>query len=243
MNKKALAELGLSDREIAVYIALLKLGSTTTGPLVRESNVQNAKIYETLEKLMKKGFVSYIMKGKIKHFQPNNPIVLLNFFEEKKTTMKEVVDELQQIQNKVEPSYEARIYEGLKAIKSVFYEMYDYIGKNAGYCVFPIGEQLESDELVLFWSQVFQKQQKMKIRVKTMPNIKWRNIFEKYYKKYKYLTIKYTKKEFPTGVFIFKDHILNVVWSKKPVAFLIKSKENYLKWQKFFNEEWKIAKP
>jgi len=241
MNK-ILKELGLSEREIAVYVALHKLGSTTTGPLVKDSGVQNSKIYETLEKLIKKGLANYILKGKTKYFQATNPNTLLNFFEEKQVAVEHIVKKLQILRKKKEPEYEARIYEGMKAIKAVFYEMYDYTGKNGEYCVFPIGEQLGREELVRFWGQVFHKAKEMKIRIKTLPNKKIKKIIEENYKKYKFIKIRYTSQEFPTGIFIFKDHVLNVSWGEKPIATLIKSKENYIRWQRFFNEQWKQAK-
>jgi len=96
----------------------------------------------------------------------------------------------------------------------------------------------------LFWSQVFQKRLKMKIKLKTLPNIKWKSIFQEYYKKELRLAeVRYTSQEFPTGIFIFKDNILNVLWNEKPAAFLIKSKENAERWKLFFDEQWKIANP
>ncbi|MBU1198663.1 MAG: helix-turn-helix domain-containing protein [Nanoarchaeota archaeon] len=242
MNKQILLDLGLSEREIAVFLVLLKLGSTTTGPLVKDSGVQNSKIYETLDKLMKKGLCNYVLKGKTKYFQASDPNTLMNFYEEKKANLSETVDELQIIRQKKEVEYDARIYEGARAIKSVFYEMYDYIGKNSEYCGLPLGELLAKEELQIFWAQVFKKRLDMKIRIRTLHNIKWKHIFKQFYSQYELIKIKYTRQEFPTGIFIFKDHLLNVIWGKKPVGFLIKSRENYVRWQRFFNEQWEKAK-
>ena len=131
------------------------------------------------------------------------------------------------------------IYEGMKSIKAVFYEMYDYIGKNGEYSVFPIGEQLGKEKLIIFWTQVLGKAEEMRIKIKTLPNKKLKKIFEEHYKKYKFIKIKYTSQEFPAGIFIFKDHVLNVNLGDKPIATLIRSRENYLRWKKFFNEQWK----
>jgi len=242
MDKEILSDLGLSDREIAVYIALYKLSSTTTGPLVKASGVQNAKIYETLDKLKKKGLATYVLKGKTKHFQATDPSTLLNFFDEKREKLKKLIQELKSLRERREPEYESRIYEGVRAIKAVFYEMYDYIGRNAEYCVFPIGEQLKTEELVNFWAQVLRKAIGMKIKIRTLPHKKLRKIFKKFYSKYKFLNVRYTTQGFPTGIFIFKDHMLSVTWDNVPVATLIKSRENYIRWQKFFDEQWEISK-
>lgn len=242
VDTEALAEIGLSDREIAVYMALMELGSTTTGPLTKSSNVPSAKIYEVLGKLTKKGLATYTTKGNIKYFQATDPNTLINLFEEKKAGIQKLAQELGVIRKKQEPEYETRVYEGARAMKAAFYEMYDYIGKSSEYRVFPIGEQLGSEELVQFWAQVFRKRVDMKIVLKTMPNIQWRKIFEKFYRGYKLIDIRYTDQEFPTGIFIFKDHVLDVLWGEKPIAFLIKSRENSERWRRFFDEQWERAK-
>lgn len=236
-----LKEVGLSDREIAVYTALSKLGQTTTGSLVRASSVQNAKIYETLEKLMDKGLVSYILKGKIKHFQASDPKTLLNIYEEKRNTLQEAVKELT-AQQQTKSIQEAKVYEGYKALKYLFHELYDYIGEQSEYYVFPMGEQLASDELKLFWAQVLHKQRSMKIRIKTLPNKKNKKIFEEHYKQYPFINIRYTQQTFPNGIFIFKDHVLSIIWTDKPKGFLIHSKENYEQWKNFFEEQWNKAR-
>jgi len=91
---------------------------------------------------------------------------------------------------------------------------------------------------VQFWAHLFRRKIDMKIKNRTLPNKKWKNIFDKHYKKYKLISIRYTKQEFPTGIFIFKDHVLNITWGETPIATLIKSTENARKWQDFFNEQW-----
>ena len=96
--------------------------------------------------------------------------------------------------------------------------------------------------MINFWAQVLRKAKDMRIKVRTLPNKKLKNIFTKHYTEYKFLNVRYTNQEFPTGIFIFKDYVLNVTWGENPVATLIKSKENSKKWQNFFNEQWEKAK-
>ena len=57
-----LEELGLTKGEIKVYLTLLKLGETTTGKIVEEAGISSGKIYEILEKLIRKGLASFIIK-------------------------------------------------------------------------------------------------------------------------------------------------------------------------------------
>ena len=63
--KDALSNLGLSERESSVYLALLELGQTTTGPLSKKSSIPNSKIYEVLNSLEEKGLVSWVLKNNL----------------------------------------------------------------------------------------------------------------------------------------------------------------------------------
>ncbi|GAG26288.1 unnamed protein product, partial [marine sediment metagenome] len=45
MDTKILEEIGLTQGEIKTYLALLKLGSSSTGPIAKESQVSRSKLY------------------------------------------------------------------------------------------------------------------------------------------------------------------------------------------------------
>ena len=79
MNKKLLEEIGLTNGEIKVYLALLKLAETTTGKIIEEAQISSGKIYEILDKLIKKGLVSYITKDKTKYFTTSSPNRILDY--------------------------------------------------------------------------------------------------------------------------------------------------------------------
>ena len=68
MLEKELMGIGLTQREVKVYLALLKLGESTTGKIIQESGISSGKIYEILEKLIGKGLASYTIKEKTKYF-------------------------------------------------------------------------------------------------------------------------------------------------------------------------------
>lgn len=81
---EVLERIGLGRREAAVYSALVEIGETTTGPLVKKTGIPASKIYEILDKLISKGLVSVVMKEKTKHFSATNPERLIDYLEEKK---------------------------------------------------------------------------------------------------------------------------------------------------------------
>ena len=78
MDTEPLKKLGLTDGEIKVYLALIRLGETTSGPLVDEAGVSVSKVYSILERLAKKGLASHIVKGNITYWQPASPRIYLD---------------------------------------------------------------------------------------------------------------------------------------------------------------------
>jgi HTH-type transcriptional regulator, sugar sensing transcriptional regulator len=125
MNIEPLRELGLTEGEIKVYIALVKLGETTSGPIVDESGVSVSKVYTILDRLAKKGLVSHIMKQKTKHFKPADPNRLLVYLQEKEASLKEQEHALKEMipilelqQKTAITSETAQVYDGLRGIQT-----------------------------------------------------------------------------------------------------------------------------
>ena len=60
MNLSSLTQLDLSEREIAIYKALLELGPSSIRDLADKSGFNRGSTYETLKTLVSKGIVSYL---------------------------------------------------------------------------------------------------------------------------------------------------------------------------------------
>jgi len=59
MNEKLLEEIGLTKGEIKTYLTLLQIGESTTGKIIDEAGISSGKIYEILNKLIRKGLVMH----------------------------------------------------------------------------------------------------------------------------------------------------------------------------------------
>src|SRR3989338_9632805 len=125
MNTEILEQIGLSRNEIKVYFALLELDQSSATPIVKKADIPNSKVYPTIEKLIKKGLVSYVIKNNVKYFQasdPHNLIELLGNKEKQIIQQKKEIEELiPQIELKrklAKEKQEATIYEGLDGIKA-----------------------------------------------------------------------------------------------------------------------------
>ena len=70
MQLEELEQIGLTKGEIKVYVALLELGESTKTPIARKSEVSPGKVYDVLERLLRKGLVSTIkMFGEMSEYQ------------------------------------------------------------------------------------------------------------------------------------------------------------------------------
>src|SRR3989339_141543 len=83
MVQETLRKIGLTEGEIKVYIALLELGSTTSGNIIKISGVSGSKVYEVLDRLVNKGLVNFIHKNQVKYFEAASPERILDYLEEK----------------------------------------------------------------------------------------------------------------------------------------------------------------
>lgn len=240
METQLLEDIGLSQREIKVYLALIDLGQTTTGPLVKKSGVPNSKIYEILEKLIMKGLVNYIYRGKTKYFQSSNPNNLMHFFNEKQDKLHNLVQELDARKGSYK-TQESFIYEGIEGVKAAFNNAVDILNNRDEICVFSMGTELATEKLRRFWNNHFRKRNRKGITTRAIPHISLRKIFPKYYGKYG-INYKFTPLKLPMGTFLYKNHVLTLVWGEKPIAFIIKSQIVYDNYMNFFEMIWKKAK-
>ena len=249
MNTEILEQIGLSKNEIKIYFALLELEQSTATPIVKKSGVPNSKVYPTLDKLIKRGLVSYVIKNNVKYFQASDPKNLIDFLNNKEKLIseqkKEIENLIPQIERKrklAKDKQEATIYEGFDGIKVAFSNILNKVPRNQEYYVFTLGGELGRSELKHFFRDYHKKRIQKKIKVNLIADEKIRDTFLKHHK-FKYMKVKFTKQKLPTGIFIYEDYVMTVVWIGDPTAFVIKSKNNAERYKEFFQDIWKTATP
>ncbi len=248
METEILEQAGFTKGEIRVYLALLELGETTTGNIIKKSKITGSKVYEILEKLIEKGLVSYVIKEKTKYFQASSPKRLLDYINKKeieiriyKKEIESIIPKLESIQKTKQKIKSSQIFEGYAGIKTVFNLILESLKQNEEYYAFSLGEELKDENIMLFLQNYHQKRIHKKIKVKIIANSNERILFKEL-SKLKNLRIKYYDNPFPLGVFIFKDYIATFTFKEKPTCFLIKSEQIANSYKDFFKSLWKLSK-
>ena len=245
MNTGVLEDIGLTPSEVKVYIVLLELKSATAGPITKKSGLHRSRVYEALERLIKKGLVAYMIKANTKYFHANNPEEILDYVDEKKERIKEILPELKILQRTEKGVYETKIYEGFRGLKSIFENTLRILKPYDEVLVF--GARSGQDSAPETWSAYFKNYkkrfEKKRLKFKFIYNEDLRNTSEVLeHKKSHYTQVRFIDHYTPAGINIHGDNVAIFVWNKN-LAFVLTGREIADSFREYFKILWKTAKP
>jgi len=241
MNLAQLEDLGLTHNEAKTYTALLELGETKTGPIVKKTSMHRVLIYDALAALIKKGLASHVVKENIKYFRATQPKQLLDFLEEKRKLAEEIIPQLNTLQQATQHKQTVTVYEGLKGLKAALNNMVDELSPHGTHYVLASGDM--SEAVGPYYDQYQKRKKKNKIKTYGILDVAFKK--RKDLLKRTSATIRFTPLPyFPTDIWIYNDKVLIVTYKATPsIAILIQSAETAKSYKVFFDTFWKQAKP
>lgn len=246
MDTKLLQDIGLTEGETKVYLALLRLGLTKTGPLSREAEVSSSKVYKILDRLEKKGLVGHVIKSKTKHFKAMEPKRILDYMNEKEkqlTKKKEQIKQLiPQLEQNIKQKPTGTVYYGFKAITNLYKNILDELKAGETYYVLSAGYGIGAKGVRAFFQNYHTQRMKKKIKVKMLANYETKGNLV--ISTTKLSEIKYLPEYFVTNMTIvfYKNKAFIFFLTKDPVSFLFESEEAVKNFKIYFDTLWKIAK-
>lgn len=124
--EKLLTDIGLENKEIEVYLALLQLGSARVTEITQQAGIGRTSGYDILQDLVDKGLVMITGKKPRQEYAAEDPMKLVQYLgkviNEKESLLdrtKALVGELQMIQNK-ENRPQVTFYEGKEGLRNVY---------------------------------------------------------------------------------------------------------------------------
>jgi len=235
MDTQILADIGLTNAEIKVYLTLLELGTSTAGPIIDKTGLQSSVIHATLNKLLEKGFISFIKEGQRRHYQAANPGHITEYIDEKKKRFEEILPELLLKQKTAQKKPEVITFRGIKGIRELLYELLNAGGKEHH----TFGSSAKSLMMGDAWWINYHKKRAVKgIKAKLIFNESLRKWTNK--NKYPQAEYKFTKTGFEplTETIIRNDKIGIIIWTDKPLGTLIHNKEAAKSYNKFWKMMW-----
>src|SRR3989338_5528891 len=131
--KEILRELGLGDKEAAIYTAALELGEAGAAAIATKAGIQRTHFYDISEKLVGVGLLRRILKGKGHAYSPIEPEALFEMQKEKLRRLQEVLPEFKAIYNAAGNKPKISFYEGQSGIDHINEDTLRYKGEIIGF--------------------------------------------------------------------------------------------------------------
>lgn len=115
-------KFGLTNKESALYIALLELGQSEVSTIASKARIKRPTAYFVLRDLENKGFVASVISGKKKKFVAEDPKKLLAMEKSKITDLEIALPGLLGLKTKNEYKPGVKFFFGKDGVKSVYEE-------------------------------------------------------------------------------------------------------------------------
>ncbi|OGF20617.1 hypothetical protein A2Y83_03620 [Candidatus Falkowbacteria bacterium RBG_13_39_14] len=92
MLNSLLQSLNFSEKETAVYLALLELGSAKAIEISKKTDLNRTTVYDLMESLMQKGLISKYKKGSSTFFNALEPERLLTYLDREKEEKEKIIE-------------------------------------------------------------------------------------------------------------------------------------------------------
>jgi sugar-specific transcriptional regulator TrmB len=246
MKLEMLEQIGLTKGEIRVYIALLELGESTKTPIATNSGVSPGKIYDVLERLTKKGLVSVIKKGSVKHFRVANPHHLQKYLDEKKMALEKEEGIVKSLLPQLLATYEAKqtttdaeVYKGWNGMSTVYADLLDTLQPGDEFFIFGASKGVDEERVKTFYTRFNKRVLAKKLKANIIFNEEARNNIPEAAKTG---TVRYLQQTTPSEIVVYGRKTAIVLLEKEPLVILIRGESIATSFKAYFDALWQIAK-
>lgn len=238
-----LEELGLSEAEAKVYLALLETGPTLAGPVIKKTALHRGTTYQILQRLIEKGLAGYVIVAGKRYFEATNPDRFLGILKEKEEKLTEILPALKLKKELSKEKQEVNVYSGYKGIKTVLENILEELKDGGEYLDFGVSG-IFRQVMGPYWDIWQKKKRRYKIKSKCIfsEELKEKNLelLKDYYGGARFHPKEYNS---PTDTMIYKNIIVLFIWTARPpIAIVIKNKENAEGYRNQFKFMWEAAK-
>lgn len=252
MEEGVFEKIGLTPGERKVYLALLGWPPVTTGVIIKETGLQRSAVYFCLDRLMEKGLASFFLKNNVKYFEAARPEKLLAFLEDKEGEIEQQKEEVRRLLPSLERRAAkaaevrgTRLFDGWEGMRSAFDDILITLKPGDDYLVLGVATvPAVLDRFRRFIAKFHAKRWQKKIRCNVIVDEVFRETIGKDRQKEPLTDVRFISKEYtaPAVVNIYANKVLIALWTEKPSAFIVESKEVADSFRNYFRLLWKMAR-
>jgi sugar-specific transcriptional regulator TrmB len=226
-----LQQIGLSETESKIYVALVHLGTATANQLAKQTSKNRTVTYNILQQLVEKGVITYIQKDNKRFFSIADPHSLLAKIHEKEHIAQSLIEDIKRVKTNVESSKGVEVYEGLQGMKVLHNEfrhtkelailnatglIFDHLKYSAGHIIKDI-VSIQNCRMIANQSSKKTKLSEFNFNIKFLPK---------------------SAENYAT-TFIFDNKVIIQVLKDKPFLIKIENREIFDGYKKDFDLLWK----
>lgn len=165
--QSSIQNLGFTEKEARIYLALLRSGQGTAYQIAKRSGLKTPTTYVILDELLEKGAVRKILKQKATHYAATDPVELFVTARSRIEQAQAALPSLQAMAQNDSKVVQASYYEGVTGIKEMYKKLLDEMGGKTFVAFFAHGKDTPKD-LWDYWSTLNKQMVEKKIKVRAI---------------------------------------------------------------------------
>lgn len=136
-----LKEFGLTDNEIKIYLALLKLRASSPSEIAKETGLSRSYVYDALERLLEKQIVSSVLKNNKRNYSPKEPKMLGELIKQKLESLQKIIPKLEKLQESQKEDIKVELHKGDYVYKTLLNDIVSTLGQNDEVLIFGVDDE------------------------------------------------------------------------------------------------------
>jgi sugar-specific transcriptional regulator TrmB len=244
--KSALQTYGLTNREVDVYLFLLRKPDTTAVTIAKETQIAKTTVYEILETLHEKGLVGVWKKNNVKYYDAESPNQLLRLIDTKRAEVESILPQLLSMQDTNDAEPEVKMYTGKEGIITALDNALEYMKTNQIRTYYSYSHYDLVPFLPKFFPKWLERREALGVRAHVILPKSLQEKLPPLYVQNKYREMRFlnTTRPFEGWFQIYGDTILTVsTTDDNPHAIIIRSPAFANMLQFFHNQVWELLGP
>src|SRR3989338_5059416 len=241
MDLKALEHIGLSKNETELYSILLRSGPSSASAISEKSGMYRPYVYDTLERLLEKGLVNFVVESKKKIYSASRPEKILELIEERKQEIESLLPELSALADAKQAQTNISVIRGKEVVGTVIKTALEKLRKYGGEeLILGVDDALYVKHAPVQIKKYIAAIEKEKLHERVISSEEMKAFVGGKTSHYMFLS-----KEFfnPTAIHIAGNCVCMIMWTEPLIGIIIESPDAADAYRKYFNLLWKIAKP
>jgi sugar-specific transcriptional regulator TrmB len=243
-----LGKFGMTKTEAKLYLSIARLGETMIGPIVKSTGLHRGTVYNSINDLVEKGFVSFIDKGGLRYYKATGQKIFNSILSERihendkqKIELGDFFEDLAKYEKKPVDN-EVAVFYGKDALKTALISMINHCEKhNCEFIFLGDGREINDNlgEGFFLYLQRLKKKKGVKARVLL-------DMIHREHQHHKQLVglVGYLSNKVytPVNFWIYEDRVLLVLFKANPLTIIKIRSENLAdSFRNYFECLWDVS--